>query len=181
MPRTSKAEAAVAFDEPVIQSRAAELDGYTVVFESYSADVDPAPFFQGLPEDRCQCPHWGVVVSGRIVFRYADHDEVYEAGDAYYGRPGHIPLIFGGSEVIEFSPTEQLQQTMDVVSRNLAAAAAPSGAQGGRVCMLTAPSWTASWSSWKPAPLRTVCSRRMRSATSRCRGGGCKHEASRRS
>ncbi|MGZ4619192.1 MAG: cupin domain-containing protein [Frankiaceae bacterium] len=127
MPRTSKAEAPVVFDEPVIQSRAAELDGYTVVFESYSADVDPAPFFRGLPEDRCQCPHWGMVVSGRIVFRYPDHDEVFEAGDAYYGRPGHLPLVFAGSEVIEFSPTQQLKQTMDVVSRNLAAAGAPAG------------------------------------------------------
>jgi hypothetical protein len=127
MPRTSKAEAPVVLDEPMIQSRAAELDGYTVVFESYSADVDPAPFFRGLPEDRCQCPHWGMVVTGRIVFRYPDHDEVFEAGDAYYGRPGHLPLVFAGSEVVEFSPTQQLKQTMDVVGRNLAAAGSPAG------------------------------------------------------
>lgn len=39
------------------------------------------------------------------IFRYPDHDEVYQAGDAYYGSPGHLPLMFTGTELIEFSPT----------------------------------------------------------------------------
>jgi hypothetical protein len=79
------ADAPVTLDEPEIEGRYAELGDYTVAFETHKADMDPAPLFQGLPEDRCQCPHWGVVLSGRIVFRYADRDEVYTAGDAYYG------------------------------------------------------------------------------------------------
>ena len=92
MPRTSKADALVTLDEPVIEGRYAELGEYTVAFETHKADVDPAPLFQGLPDDRCPCPHWGVVLSGRIIFRYPDHDEVFTAGDAYYGAPGHLPL-----------------------------------------------------------------------------------------
>ena len=124
MSRTSKADAQVTLDEPEIEGRYAELDGYTVAFETHKADIDPAPLFQGLPQDRCQCPHWGVVLSGRIVFRYADHDEVYTAGDAYYGAPGHLPLLFAGTELIEFSPTTALNSTMAVVSQNLEAARA---------------------------------------------------------
>ena len=124
MPRTSKAEAPVALDEPVIEGRYIELDGYTVGFETHKADMDPSQFFHGLPDDRCQCPHWGVVLSGKMIFRYADHDEVFQAGDAYYGGPGHLPLIFEGTEVIEFSPTAALEQTMEVVGRNLEAAKA---------------------------------------------------------
>ena len=85
-------------------------------------DMDPAPLFRGLPDDRCQCPHWGQVVSGRIVFRYADHDEVFHAGDAYYGAPGHLPLLFAGTEIVEFSPTAELNRTMEIVGRNLAGA-----------------------------------------------------------
>jgi len=46
---------------------------------------------------------------------------VFVAGDAYYGAPGHLPLIFAGTEVVEFSPTEALNQTMCVVGANLAA------------------------------------------------------------
>lgn len=119
MPKASKAGTAVAVDEDVLEGRYAELDGYTVGFETMKNDADPAPLFRGLPEDRCQCPHWGVVLRGKVVYRYADHDEVFEAGDAYYGAPGHLPLLFAGTELIEFSPTEALAQTMAVVTRNM--------------------------------------------------------------
>ena len=119
MSRTSKADAPVTVDEPEIESRSAELGDYTAVFETHKADMDPAPFFRGLPEDRCQCPHWGVVLSGRIIFRYAGHDEVYTAGDAYYGAPGHLPLLFAGTELIEFSPAGPLAETMAVIGQNL--------------------------------------------------------------
>ena len=65
--------------------------GYTVCFESHTADVDLAPLFRGLPDDRCQFPRWGYVVEGLVEFRFADHAERYEAGDAYYVPPGHTP------------------------------------------------------------------------------------------
>jgi len=62
-----------------------------------------------------------VVLSGQIIFRYSDHDEVYSAGDAYYGAPGHLPLLFAGTELVEFSPTGLLNQTTAVVGKNLEA------------------------------------------------------------
>jgi hypothetical protein len=118
MPRTTKTEAPVVVDEDVIEGRYVELGPYTVAYETHKADVDLAPLFRGLPEDRCQCPHWGLVVAGRIVFRYADHDEVFQAGDSYYGAPGHVPLMFAGTELIEFSPTEPLRATLEVAMAN---------------------------------------------------------------
>ena len=124
MPRTSRTEAPVAVDEDVFEGRYVELAGYTVGYEKFKADFDPAPLFRGLPGDRCQCPHWGIVVKGRLVFRYADRDEVFEAGDAYFGPPGHIPIATAGTEVIEFSPSVELQQTMAVVGENLEASKA---------------------------------------------------------
>jgi hypothetical protein len=36
--------------------------------------------------------------------------------------PGHTPVGHAGSEVVEFSPTRELQQTMEVVSKNMEAA-----------------------------------------------------------
>ncbi|AWT41104.1 MULTISPECIES: cupin domain-containing protein [Streptomyces] len=120
MPRTTKAEAELRVDEPVIEGRYAEVGPYTVGYETMKQDLDPAPLFRGLPGDRCQCPHWGQVLTGRIVFRYADHDEVFHAGDAYYGAPGHLPLLFAGTEIVEFSPTAEFKRTMQVIARNLA-------------------------------------------------------------
>ena len=90
MPSANKMTTPVSVDLPVIQGRYAELDGYTVGFESYPEDVDPGPLFAGLPDDRCQCEHWGVVQSGQITFRWADHEETYGAGDAYYLSLIHI-------------------------------------------------------------------------------------------
>jgi len=79
------------------------------------------PLFKGLPDDRCQSPHWGYVKRGQVTFRFADRDEVYVAGDAYYAPPGHIPVIEADTEVVEFSPTGEYAKTMEVVARNLAA------------------------------------------------------------
>jgi quercetin dioxygenase-like cupin family protein len=64
------------------------------------------------------------VLAGRLTFRFADRDEVYEAGDAYYAPPGHIPVVTAGTEVVEFSPTEEYAKTLEVLARNLAAAQA---------------------------------------------------------
>jgi hypothetical protein len=124
MPHTNRDSAPVGVDIPELEGRYVDLDGYTVGFETYKADVDAAEFFRGLPDDRCQCPHWGVVVSGSISFRFADRTETYVAGDAYYAPPGHTPIVATGTEVVEFSPTEELGRTMAVVEANLAAAGA---------------------------------------------------------
>jgi hypothetical protein len=104
------------------EGRYQELGGYTVGFEHYTKDDDPAPLFAGLPDDACQCPHWGIVLAGRLVYRYTDgsRDDI-GAGEAYYARPGHTPLFFAGTRLAEFSPTPELQRTMDVIRRNLGA------------------------------------------------------------
>lgn len=121
MPKASKATASHVEDMGVMEGRYEELGGYTVAFEHFREDADATPLFKGLPDDRCQSPHCGYVIDGRVTFRYADHDEVYESGDAYYAPPGHIPVVAAGTEVIEFSPTEEYGRTMEVLTRNLAA------------------------------------------------------------
>ncbi|MGW1564564.1 hypothetical protein ACWCQ1_50330 [Streptomyces sp. NPDC002144] len=122
MPRTRKDEAPILVNAPVIQGRYAELDNYTVSFETFPEDADGTSAFRGLPDDRCQCPHWGMVLSGRLVLRYRDHAETYEAGDVYYAPPGHAPVVTAGTETVDFSPSKELQQTMAVVAANMSAA-----------------------------------------------------------
>ena len=96
--------------------------GYTVCFESHTADADVAGWFRGLPDDRCQVPRWGYVLAGMITFRFADAEETYVAGDAYYVPPGHTPIHYAGAEIVEFSPTDELRETIGVVMGNLQAA-----------------------------------------------------------
>jgi len=93
--------------------------GWTVGFETYTQDADLAPAFVGLPDDECQCEHMGYVIKGRLAFRSASGEEVFETGDAYYVGPGHTPILSAGTEVVEFSPSEELGRTMEVVTKNM--------------------------------------------------------------
>jgi len=88
MPRTSKTEATVVLDVPPVEIRQINLDGYAVTFNTFKVDADPASLFRGLPDDACQSPHWGIVLSGKVVFRYADHDETTPPAMRITGRRG---------------------------------------------------------------------------------------------
>jgi hypothetical protein len=121
MPKVSKETASRVEDIGVLESRSEEVGGYTIEFTTFREDADATPFFKGLPDDRCQSPHWGYVLQGRLTFRYAGRDEVYEAGDAYYAPPGHIPVVTAGTDVVEFSPAEEYARTKRVLEANLAA------------------------------------------------------------
>jgi hypothetical protein len=94
----------------------------TVGWETYTADADLTPLFVGLPDDRCQCEHWGYVFEGKLVVHTADGDEEFVGGEAYFVGPGHTPSIFAGNSLVEFSPTDRLNQTMEIVTRNMEAA-----------------------------------------------------------
>ena len=122
MAKASRTTASQVEEAPGYEGRFEELGGYTVAFERYSQDSDLAPLFRGLPDDACQCPHWGLVLKGAVTYRYSDGStEEYHEGDAYYARPGHTPFLHAGGEVVEFSPTDDLGRTLEVVTRNIQA------------------------------------------------------------
>ena len=122
MPKVSKDTASETMLLDGLDVRVEHLDGgYSVCFESHTADADLAELFRGLPEDRCQLPRWGYVIQGKVAFRLPDREETYTAGDAYYVPPGHTPVHYAGAEIVEFSPTDVLGQTIPVVLENLRA------------------------------------------------------------
>jgi len=122
MAKASRATASEHVELEGYEGHVEDFGPYTVAFEYYTADADLAPFFTGLPDDRCQCPHMGYVIRGKVKFTYTDgSEEVYETGDAYYAPPGHTPTLYAGTEVVEFSPSTELQQTLEVVAKNMEA------------------------------------------------------------
>ena len=102
------------------EGRFTEIGDMTVAYETYTADADLAPLFAGLPDDMCQAAHYGYVITGKVAFRYADGtlDEI-TTGEAYVATPGHTPILYAGTEVVEFTNTEQLNQTMAAVTANM--------------------------------------------------------------
>lgn len=121
MPKVTKSSAKAADHGPVLD-RAGEIEGYAVNFVEFRQDIDGTPLLKGCPDDRCQCPHWGYVIKGKITMRYPDRDEVYEAGDAFYCPAGHVPIKHEpGTELVQFSPAAKLRETEAVMQKNLAA------------------------------------------------------------
>jgi hypothetical protein len=63
-----------------------------------------------------------LLLVGRLTFRFADHDEVFEAGDAFYLPPGHIGVQNEpNSEYLQVSPSDQLQEVSAVIMKNMQA------------------------------------------------------------
>jgi hypothetical protein len=139
MPKLSKETAPNAADLGPMSTRSGELAGYTVEFTTFHEDADGAPVFRGLPDDRCQSPHWGYVLSGAVTFRYADRDETYAAGYAYYAEPGHVPVVTTGTEVVEFSPPRNTAGRSRWSARTSLRSPGPERPAGGRVDRPPAP------------------------------------------
>lgn len=119
--RGSRKDVPTTIESEEVVIREAKWGDMHVGFETYEEEFDIAPLLKGLPDDRCQSPHYGYVLRGRMRVRYADHEEVVEAGDAYYLEPGHSPIMEAGTEIIEFSPKDEYRKTMEVAERNFAA------------------------------------------------------------
>jgi hypothetical protein len=89
--------------------------GMSVGYIHLPEGTDMAPALKGLPDDACQCPHWGYMLKGKIRMRTASGSETYEAGQAYYWGPGHVPEALEETEVVEFSPTEDFETVINYI------------------------------------------------------------------
>ena len=121
MIRGSKEEVPTIVDAAGVVIRLAEWGEMTVAFETFPVGTDTAPIFKGLPDDRCQSPHWGCVLRGSVRVRYRDREEVIGAGDAFYLEPGHTTVFEEETELVEFSPRGEYRKTLEVAQRNVAA------------------------------------------------------------
>ena len=120
MPKVSRNTASHSVQLEGLDVRLEHLEGgYSVCFESHTADAELGALFRGLPDNRCPLPRWGYVIKGKVGFVFPDRKETFEAGDAYYVPPGHVPVHYAGAEIVEFSPTDILEKTMKVVMSNL--------------------------------------------------------------
>ena len=55
------------------------------------------------PSSDVACARWAEVTKGRQTWKFGDRKEVFEAGDAFYVEPGHIPVFEGrhGSDSVQ--------------------------------------------------------------------------------
>lgn len=106
------------------EGRMTDTGEWRVAFESMPAAFPPdeSPF-AGLPDDRCQCRHFGYVVKGSFRVTYLDgSNEIVRAGEAYVLEPGHFVQTLEATELVEFSPRDEHDRTMAVIVKNMGAA-----------------------------------------------------------
>jgi hypothetical protein len=121
MPKASRETATIITDVPPALDRSEDLDGYTASFVEIRLTHDLAPMLKSLPGGNCSCPHWGYMISGKIILRYGDgREEVFGTGDAFYMPPGHAPEAEAGSEFVLFSPTDELAATEAAIQAAMA-------------------------------------------------------------
>jgi len=112
---------AVELDVDGILTRGEEWGGQLIRHISLPPGADFTPLFRGLPDDRCQCAHWGYVLEGAITVQYADGtEETNRAGELYYWPGGHTGWTAEGVTFIEFSPAEDLRPVLEHVGAQLA-------------------------------------------------------------
>ncbi len=124
MRATTRTQAPIAIEGDGVELRLQELGGgISAGFVSLPAGADLRPATKGLPDDLCQCPHWGYLLKGRIKMHTKNGGHVYEAGQAFYWAPGHAPEALDDSEYVDFSPTDEFNHVINHFTSGAAASA----------------------------------------------------------
>lgn len=98
----------VVVSEDEVEIRAREAGELTISRVALAKGHDARGLFRGLPDDLCQCPHWGYVIRGSLRVWTADGSSEFHAGQAFYWPPGHAPEALEDTEFLEISPTREL-------------------------------------------------------------------------
>lgn len=91
-------------------TRYLELGEMAIRHCSLPAGTDMGPVLQGLPNDRCPSPHWGIVLKGSIRIDHADGtSETASAGEVYHWPAGHTGVTDESVEFIEVGPVAEMR------------------------------------------------------------------------
>ncbi len=116
--RAAKIDIAVGFEDGKSYGRYREWGDMDVGWEGWQAGRDSTEAFKILPGGSCQVPHWGYMIKGRVRVKYGDHDEVINAGEAFYMQPGHIPVTEEDCEMVWFAPKGETKKVMEMLAHN---------------------------------------------------------------
>lgn len=99
-----------------VDFRTKAVGGQTMAWVVLPKGADLGPALKGLEGDECHCPHWGYVIRGRLMMRTNGSEQTYEAGQAFYWGPGHVPVALEDCEYIDVSPTHELEAVISHVT-----------------------------------------------------------------
>jgi hypothetical protein len=104
---------------PGVAIRRIDADGLAMCLIRLEAGSRTDPLFAGLPEDRCQCAHWGYIISGTMRVHGSDGARDYAAGETYYWAPGHNLEAVTDAEYLEITRSDDYDALMAHCQRKL--------------------------------------------------------------
>jgi hypothetical protein len=107
---------------PGTEIRRTDRGGLALCLLRLEKGVDTRPLFKGMPDDECQCTHWGYMISGTIRVHTATGSTDYEAGETYHWAPGHNLEAITDCEYLEISPSDEYDVLMAHCRRVMAGA-----------------------------------------------------------
>jgi hypothetical protein len=124
--RAARTELPILAEMPGFTSRLTHCGELDVAVETLAGGRDSTELFRrAFPDGRCQVPHWGYLVKGRMRVRYPDHEEVISAGEVWYMPPGHIPMTEEDVENVVFTLTGEYEKLMAAFARSAASGPRP--------------------------------------------------------
>lgn len=94
-----------------LETRYLEMGEMAIRHVRVPAGTDFTPVLQGLPNDRCPSPHWGIVLEGSIHLQHADgSEETAKAGEVYHWPAGHTARADEAVVFIEVGPVGPMRQ-----------------------------------------------------------------------
>lgn len=104
---------------PGTEVRGVSAGELTLCLIRLQAGVRTDPVFEGLVDDRCDCPHWGHIINGTMRVHGPNESRTYEAGQSYYWPPGHNLEAMSDVHYLEISPTPLYDALMAHCRRKL--------------------------------------------------------------
>ncbi|MCB2114152.1 MAG: hypothetical protein KDD85_11485 [Parvularculaceae bacterium] len=100
-----------------------EWGAMVINYVELPAGADLSPMLEGLPGDKCQCPHWGYVLKGAVNLRYSDgSEEKTSAGEVFYWPSGHTGWVKEDTVFMDFSPAEEFKVLAEHLAKKTAQA-----------------------------------------------------------
>ena len=106
------------FKDEMWEEPGVEVGDTIISYVRGRAGWDAVDSFADMPDNMCQCDHFGVVLEGRIRIVTKDGNLECKKGDAYWQAAPHRVEWLEDSLLVEFSPreefwafTEQAEQT----------------------------------------------------------------------
>jgi hypothetical protein len=110
MPAAAHNELPTTHMSGTVEITSAQWGDMTVGFEKM------AP--QDFGPEGCPLHHWGYLLTGKLLVRFADREETVEAGQAFYMEPGHVVEVLEACEELAFTPSARVRELLDAERRN---------------------------------------------------------------